>query len=94
VFNLKCSNPITIRRIAEAVRDLLGAPFTIQRAPAVRAIYSESRRPVGPACLVPRRPYGGQVSVTPSPIVSAVRPPVAWWGGADPGFAIPIEVLR
>jgi UDP-glucose 4-epimerase len=29
VFNLKGPEPITIRRIAEEVRDLLGAPFTI-----------------------------------------------------------------
>jgi UDP-glucose 4-epimerase len=30
VFNLKGPEPITIWRIAEAVRDLLGAPFTIE----------------------------------------------------------------
>jgi UDP-glucose 4-epimerase len=30
VFNLKGPEPITIRRIAEEVRDLLGAPFTIE----------------------------------------------------------------
>jgi UDP-glucose 4-epimerase len=33
VFNLKGPEPITIRRIAEKVRDLLGAPFTIERGP-------------------------------------------------------------
>lgn len=33
VFNLKGPEPITIRRIAEEVRDLLGAPFTIQGGP-------------------------------------------------------------
>jgi UDP-glucose 4-epimerase len=30
VFNLKGPEPITIRRIAEEVRDLLGAPFTVE----------------------------------------------------------------
>ena len=33
VFNLKGPEPITIRRIAEEVRDLLGAPFTIAGGP-------------------------------------------------------------
>jgi len=33
VFNLKGPEPITIRRIAEDVRDLLGAPFTIEGGP-------------------------------------------------------------
>ncbi|MDQ6853870.1 MAG: NAD-dependent epimerase/dehydratase family protein [Actinomycetota bacterium] len=33
VFNLKGPEPITIRRIAEEVRDLLGAAFTIERGP-------------------------------------------------------------
>ncbi len=33
VFNLKGPEPITIRRIAEEVRDLLGAPFTIEGGP-------------------------------------------------------------
>jgi UDP-glucose 4-epimerase len=33
VFNLKGPEPITIRRIAEEVRDLLGAPFTIEQCP-------------------------------------------------------------
>jgi UDP-glucose 4-epimerase len=33
VFNLKGPEPITIRRIAEDVRDLLGAPFTIAGGP-------------------------------------------------------------
>jgi UDP-glucose 4-epimerase len=33
VFNLKGPEPITIRRIAEAVRDLLGAPFTVEGGP-------------------------------------------------------------
>ena len=33
VFNLKGPEPITIRRIAEQVRDLLGAPFTVDGGP-------------------------------------------------------------
>ena len=33
VFNLKGPEPITIRRIAEEVRDLLGAPFTVEGGP-------------------------------------------------------------
>jgi UDP-glucose 4-epimerase len=33
VFNLKGPEPITIRRIAEQVRDLLGAPFTVEGGP-------------------------------------------------------------
>jgi UDP-glucose 4-epimerase len=33
VFNLKGPEPITIRRIAEEVRGLLGAPFTIEGGP-------------------------------------------------------------
>ena len=33
VFNLKGPEPITIRRIAEEVRDLLGSPFTIEGGP-------------------------------------------------------------
>jgi UDP-glucose 4-epimerase len=30
VFNVKGPEPITIRRMAEEVRDLLGAPFTLE----------------------------------------------------------------
>jgi UDP-glucose 4-epimerase len=33
VFNLKGPEPITIRRVAEEVRDLIGAPFTIDGGP-------------------------------------------------------------
>jgi UDP-glucose 4-epimerase len=33
VFNLKGPEPITIQRIAEEVRDLLGAPFTVEGGP-------------------------------------------------------------
>lgn len=33
VFNLKGPEPITVRRIAEEVRDLLGAPFAIEGGP-------------------------------------------------------------
>ena len=33
VFNLKGPEPTTIRRIAEEVRDLLGAPFTVEGGP-------------------------------------------------------------
>src|SRR5918995_326405 len=33
VFNLRGPEPITVRRIAEEVRDLLGAPFTVEGGP-------------------------------------------------------------
>jgi nucleoside-diphosphate-sugar epimerase len=39
VFNLKGPEPITIRRIAEEVRDLLGAPFTIEGGPLAPGDY-------------------------------------------------------
>jgi UDP-glucose 4-epimerase len=39
VFNLKGPEPITIRRIAEEVRGLLGAPFTIEGGPLTAGDY-------------------------------------------------------
>ena len=40
VFNLKGPEPITIRRIAEEVRGLLGAPFTIEGGPLAPGDYA------------------------------------------------------
>jgi len=40
VFNLKGPEPITIRRIAEEVRGLLGAPFTIEGGPLTAGDYA------------------------------------------------------
>jgi UDP-glucose 4-epimerase len=39
VFNLKGPEPITIRRIAEEIRDLLGAPFTVEGGPLAPGDY-------------------------------------------------------
>ena len=40
MFNLKGPEPITIRRIAEEVRGLLGAPFTIEGGPLTAGDYA------------------------------------------------------